>query len=54
MAQILELKARDRVKSNLSQTTYYLKIGNYERVRDLIHEALRSLEDAENHKKAGT
>jgi len=54
MAQILELKARERVKSALHYTGYYLKRGDYAEVRKLLNEALEHLKAAENHKKAGT
>lgn len=54
MAGTLELRARDRVKSTVNQTAYYLKKGDYAEVRRLLNEALEHVKAAENHKKAGT
>lgn len=51
MAEILELRARDRVKSAVNQTAYYLKKGQYGEVRKLLNVALIHLAAAENHQK---
>lgn len=54
MAEYLEKKAVDRLKSAATYAVSYARKGNYDEAERMPKEALEHLQAARNHKKAGT